>query len=311
MIGSLADRIYQAQCIGNVEPIEYMVPYPSTQSLLEGQNIKFSDQVIYKKDNITNLQFYELVQQTAHWLNELGIKPRERVIIQQLGTPQTEILLFGIWHLGAIGVIVENKNIVPIDDLKDLAKKIPAEIDLINKIEPYPIFFDPKYKSLLSDEALVFISKDKSIRLSHYNLLVNTNSIQKALDLRIRTKLFCDIEPTSTAWVVFKAILPIYAGCLYTRSDPEIVFSFHDVNKNNGFQLRNDWKNLGKFDDHHFGICPENTAAFCIGNTPVHLTHYEKDGSALKIQGHSVMMGYLNDQANEIGFRDNALYLMS
>ncbi|MEC7848787.1 MAG: hypothetical protein VX736_03655, partial [Candidatus Neomarinimicrobiota bacterium] len=61
----------------------------------------------------------------------------------------------------------------------------------------------------------------------------------------------------------------------------------------------------------HFGVCPENTAAFCIGNTPVHLTHYEKDGSALKIQGHSVMMGYLNDQANEIGFRDNALYLMS
>ena len=57
MIGSLADRIYRAQCIGNVEPIEYMVPYPSTQSLLEGQNIKFSDQVIYKKDNITNLQF--------------------------------------------------------------------------------------------------------------------------------------------------------------------------------------------------------------------------------------------------------------
>ena len=96
MIGSLADRIYRAQCIGNVEPIEYMVPYPSTQSLLEGQNIKFSDQVIYKKDNITNLQFYELVQQTAHWLNGLGIKPRERVIILQLGTPQTEILLFGI-----------------------------------------------------------------------------------------------------------------------------------------------------------------------------------------------------------------------
>ena len=143
MTGSLADRIYRAQCIGNVEPIEYMVPYPSTQSLLEGQNIKFSDQVIYEKDNITNLQLYELVQQTAHWLNELGIKPRERVIIQQLGTPQTEILLFGIWHLGAIGIIVENKNIVPIDELKGLAKKIPAKIDLINKIEPYPTFLTP------------------------------------------------------------------------------------------------------------------------------------------------------------------------
>jgi len=62
MTTSLADRIYRAQCIGNVEPIEYKVPYPSTQSLIEGQNIKFSDQVIYEKENITNLQFYELVQ---------------------------------------------------------------------------------------------------------------------------------------------------------------------------------------------------------------------------------------------------------
>ena len=38
----LKERIYKAQCIGNVEPIEYMIPYPSMRSLIEGQNIKFS-----------------------------------------------------------------------------------------------------------------------------------------------------------------------------------------------------------------------------------------------------------------------------
>ena len=310
MTASLADRIYRAQCIGNVEPIEYMVPYPSTQSLIEGQNIKFSDQIIYKKKNITNLRFYEFVQQTAHWLDGLGIQPKDRVIIQQLEFPQTEILLFGIWHLGAIGVLIENEIIIPIDKIKNFAKKIPAKINLISEIKSFPTFFDPKYKALLSDEALVFITKDKSIRLSHYNLLVNTNSIQKALDLKVRTKLSCNLRPISTAWVVFKAILPIYAGCLYTESNPDIIFSFSDVNQKNGFQLRNDWENLEEFENHHFGICPENTAAFCLGDSPVHLTHYEKGKSELKIQGHSVMMGYLNDKANEIGFRDDALYLM-
>jgi len=310
MTASLADRIYRAQCIGNVEPIEYMVPYPSTQSLIEGQNIKFSDQIIYKKKNITNLRFYEFVQQTAHWLDGLGIQPKDRVIIQQLEFPQTEILLFGIWHLGAIGVLIENEIIIPIDKIKNFAKKIPAKINLISEIKSFPTFFDPKYKALLSDEALVFINKDKSIRLSHYNLLVNTNSIQKALDLKVRTKLSCNLRPISTAWVVFKAILPIYAGCLYTESNPDIIFSFSDVNQKNGFQLRNDWENLEEFENHHFGICPENTAAFCLGDSPVHLTHYEKGKSELKIQGHSVMMGYLNDNANEIGFRDEALYLM-
>ena len=308
MTASLADQIYQAQCIGNVEPIEYMVPYPSTQSLIEGQNIKFSDQVIYEKENITNLQFYELVQQTAHWLVELGIQPKERVIVQQLEFPQSEILLFGIWHLGAVGVLIENEKNISTDEIIKISKKIPAKINLISEIKSFPISFDPQYKPLLSDEALVFIDKNNSIRLSHYNLLVNTNSIQKALDLKARTKLFCNLQPVSTAWVVFKAMLPIYAGCLYTESNPDIIFSFSGVGQKNGFQLRNDWENLEEFENHHFGICPENTAAICLGKSPVHLTHYEKGKSELKIQGHSVMMGYLNDKTNEIGFRDGALY---
>ena len=311
MTASLADQIYRAQCIGNVEPIEYMVPYPSTQSLIEGQNIKFSDQVIYEKENITNLQFYELVQQTAHWLVELGIQPKERVIVQQLEFPQSEILLFGIWHLGAVGVLIENEKNISTDEIIKISKKIPAKINLISEIKSFPISFDPQYKPLLSDEALVFIDKNNSIRLSHYNLLVNTNSIQKALDLKARTKLFCNLQPVSTAWVVFKAMLPIYAGCLYTESNPDIIFSFSGVGQKNGFQLRNDWENLEEFENHHFGICPENTAAICLGKSPVHLTHYEKGKSELKIQGHSVMMGYLNDKTNEIGFRDGALYLKS
>ena len=287
-----------------------MVPYPSTQSLIEGQNIKFSDQVIYEKENITNLQFYELVQQTAHWLDELGIQPKERVIVQQLEFPQSEILLFGIWHLGAVGVLIENEKNISTDKIIKISKKIPTKINLISEIKSFPTSFDPQYKALLSDEALVFIDKYKSIRLSHYNLLVNTNSIQKALDLKVRTKLFCNLQPVSTAWVVFKAMLPIYAGCLYTESNPDIIFSFSGVDQKNGFQLRNDWENLEEFENHHFGICPENTASFCLGKAPVHLTHYEKGKSELKIQGHSVMMGYLNDKTNEIGFRDGALYLM-
>ena len=54
----LKQRIYNAQCIGNVEPIEYMIPYPSMRSLIEGQNIKYGNQLIIKSDNITNLKYY-------------------------------------------------------------------------------------------------------------------------------------------------------------------------------------------------------------------------------------------------------------
>ena len=40
-MSELKKQIYKAQCIGNVEPIEYMVPYPNLRALIEGQNIKY------------------------------------------------------------------------------------------------------------------------------------------------------------------------------------------------------------------------------------------------------------------------------
>ena len=46
MKNNLEERIYSAQTIGNVEPIEYMTPYPSIRSLIEGQTIKFGEQTI-------------------------------------------------------------------------------------------------------------------------------------------------------------------------------------------------------------------------------------------------------------------------
>ena len=38
MRSQIEKKIYQAQTIGNVAPIEYMVPYPNTSALIEGQN---------------------------------------------------------------------------------------------------------------------------------------------------------------------------------------------------------------------------------------------------------------------------------
>ena len=103
-------NIYNAQCIGNVEPIEFMIPYPSMRSLIEGQNIKYSKQTIIKEPSITNLDFYNYIQRTANWLDYLGATPKQSVIIPKLEYPQSEILLYGIWQLGAIAVIKANLN---------------------------------------------------------------------------------------------------------------------------------------------------------------------------------------------------------
>ena len=301
----LEKRIYQAQCIGNVEPIEYMIPYPSMRSLIEGQNIKFSEQVIIEDSSITNLKFYGLVQQTAHWLDSIGLKPGERIIISELEYPQAEILLYGIWHLGAIAVIPANMDVDRVKQKSDTSLLVDQGIDLFENIKDFPTKFEPKYKPLLNDEALVTFEKEQGIRLSHYNLLVNVNSIQKVLSIKSRTRYKSSLEPRSTGWVVFQAILPIYCGCIYDTVNPD----FRIGETGNDFNLRYDLQNMSEFSKTDIAICPENSAGLSLEGLPVHLTDFSLKNGELKLQGHSVMMGYLDDSANESSFRNKALYI--
>jgi len=301
----LHKRIYQAQCIGNIEPIEYMIPYPSLRSVIEGQNIKFSKQVIHKKSGITNQSFYEFVQKTAHWLEKIGLKPKERTILPELEFPQAEILLFGVWHMGAIAVLHSNETLETVMDKCKTNHVIDSDIDLFKTINNFPNYFDPKHKPLLDDEALITFEKGVGIRLSHYNLLVNANSIQKAIGLKSRTRFSCPLLANSSAWVVLKAILPIYCGCIYDDENPEMVIA----NTGGDFTLRNDLKNLSSFGENELAACPENSAVLALGKSPLHLTNLTLNENALIVQGHSVMMGYLDDEMNESSFLDNALHL--
>lgn len=77
MTDNLSNRIYRAQTLGNVEPIEYMTPYPNLHALVEGQNVKHHGKMIYADLGMTNLDFYTQVQKIANWLVSTGLKPKE------------------------------------------------------------------------------------------------------------------------------------------------------------------------------------------------------------------------------------------
>ena len=130
---SLKNKIYNAQCIGNVEPIEYMTPYPSMRSLVEGQTIKFSDQIMMDESKITNKEFLSYIQQTSNWLESLGIEPKQRVIIPKLAYPQGEILLYGIWNLGASAVLPSDLSIDEVKKRSDTKHSITSKIDLFKE----------------------------------------------------------------------------------------------------------------------------------------------------------------------------------
>ena len=182
---------------------------------------------------------------------------------------------------------------------------IPNEINLFNEIKKFPEKHNTKYKPNLSEEALLTFETGNGIKLSHYNLLVNANSIQKALNIKSRTKIYCNLEPNTSAWAVFKAILPIYSGCIFDKDNPDLSINTQDGN----YSLRYDFKNLKEFSNNDIAICPENTAAISVGPHPIHLTDFFLNKSNLKLKGHSVMMGYLDQQLNNLSFKKDGFFI--
>jgi len=302
---SLKTKIYNAQCIGNVEPIEYMTPYPSIRSLVEGQTIKFSDQIMMDELKLTNKEFLSYIQKTSNWLESLGVEPKQRVIIPKLTYPQGEILLYGIWNLGASAVLPSDLSMEEVKKRSGTNHSITSKIDLFKEIVHHSDKFEPRYKPLLNNEAILSFEKAAGIRLSHYNLLVNVNGIQKAIRLKSRTRFHCDLLVGSICWVVFQVILPIYCGCIYDDRKPEVTIGL----SNNDYNLRKDIMNIDEFSENDIAICMENTAALSLGKTPLHLSDYDIKEDYLKIKGHSVMMGYLDDSINETSFDNDGLII--
>ncbi len=299
----LEKKAYNAQCIGNVQPIEYMIPYPSMRSLIEGQTIKFSEQIIIQETNITNEQFFSYVQQASNWLENLGLNPKERLMLPNLGHPQTEILLYGIWNLGSSAVLEPNRVNNKLKIKSKARDLIDPNTNLFNELQKYSKVFEPKYKPLLYDEAIISFEKKHGVRLSHYNLLINANGLQKGTNLNSRSRFCCNVEFGTSCWVILSAVLPIYSGCIYDSIKPDLTFGY----ANSDYVLRSDLRNINSFNKNEIAVCAENSAVLSIGNKPIHLTSYKTFNRFIKIKGHSVMLGYLDDMINQRSYTNSGL----
>lgn len=296
-------EIYQAQCIGNVEPIEYMIPYPSMRSLIEGQNIKYSDQIIIEDPSMTNYEFYVLVQKTAVWLTKLGIEPKARIIINGNNPLFKKLLLFGIWQAGSTAIISNSASINNIKKETQATFEIYIDENIFEEISELDENFIPKYKPLLSDEALIIYKHSTGIKLSHYNLLVNTNSIQKVLGYPSQSRVSIRIPCDSIGWVILGSILPIYSGYIIDNKNPDFTIGLDNCD----FNIRYDLKNIFNYSKNDIGICEENSGCISLGSKPIHLTNFLLNKNTMKISGHSVMMGYLDDLKNQNSFFDKSL----
>ena len=73
--------------------------------------------------------------------------------------------------------------------------------------------------------------------------------------------------------------------------------------------IRTDLENISKYNETDLAICPENGAVLALGQDPMHLTKFQIQKDKIKIQGHSLMMGYLDNNINDEQFHDGAFFL--
>ena len=297
--------IYKAQTIGNIEPIEYMIPYPSTQAIIEGQIIKYKNEKVFKDYGLTNNDFFNSIQRISNWLNDQGILPKDKVVIDDNSFLNSILLLYGLWHIGAIAVFLEKENHSPKKKLN--VKCLDYSGDLKKITESHSSHYIPKYKPLLNDDAVVVVSNDKTVFLSHYGLLVNANGLQKLLSLKQQQSFFCDIKPKTSFWVVLCAILPIYAMTTFTSKSPSIILTYDDIDVKAGFKLREDWENINNYEINELALCKENSAVLALNNNPIHLTDYKIIDNELWLKGHSLMNGYF--EKDKMVFKDDYLII--
>ena len=303
----LKKQIYQAQCIGNVEPIEYMVPYPNLRSLIDGQNIKYGEKMVYAQLGLTSDKLYRMAQQAANWFISLGVRPSDRIMLETLPFPESEVAALGAWTLGCSIIIIGDADF-------DGAKKatqpkliISNTMEWMEKIKSFSEEFNPDFKSLLEDEAVVFWKNNTGIRLSHYNILVNTNGIQHAIGLYENQSFYVHIEANSMPWVVLQIVLPLYTGAPIDKENADLTFG----ESKSDYLIQYNWSSIKNSQPNELNVCNENTAFISIGNRPIHLTSVDDINQPKGVSGHSVMMGYLDDTINRKVFTNRELLIQN
>ncbi len=318
---SLQDRIYQAQCYGSVEPIEYMVPYPNLGTLVVGQNIKLADRIWYSPLEMTYAELYRKIQQTANWLESKDISNHDRVLLVNCPSPETEILAFGIWSIGATLVLAGDEEIGGAITTTKPKLIIATNLNPVGTIEyttpgsiaeacrTIPGKYQVKHQALLSDEALVLWVAGSGVRLSHYNLLINASGTLSQFAPINDSILHIDLPTDSSAWAVLQTILPIYAGIGMSPDEGNFRIGL-DQSEPADYCLNYDLTS-NSIDDRQIHILPEATAVLKIGDRPIPLTEIsEKNTGKIIVSGHSVMMGYTDDKSNEQSFTESGLEIL-
>ena len=115
-----------------------------------------------------------------------------------------------------------------------------------------------------------------------------------------------DIPKSNTTFLVLNTILPLYAGSSITDENADIIFS---TKTDSSYKIKFEWNELVDSKPQSLYVLPETTAILAIGSRPNHLLSIKIEDNTYKINGHSVMTGYVDDNINSQVFKDDSLII--
>ena len=103
-------------------------------------------------------------------------------------------------------------------------------------------------------------------------------------------------------------MLPLYSGTAITNKDADITIGIENQYHNSDYIIKLNWNEISN-KKNIIHILEENTSVLCIGNKPIHMTSLKISNNYISVNGHSIMMGYINKKNNATVFKNNSMII--
>jgi len=154
----------------------------------------------------------------------------------------------------------------------------------------------PNPKPRLEADAVWQIDGDRTIRLSHYNCLVNCYALKRTLNLPMGTRLWYTDDHRDSAWVILTALFPFYGGYILDPQAPDVQIG---TGANDDFHIQRRWTTLTDTHPQSLYYLPEHTAFVAVGSKTLPFMDLQIESKALIIRGHAVMNGYIDAEQTQ------------
>jgi long-chain acyl-CoA synthetase len=292
----IATNIRKARTLRGAAPDQYDVPWRSFAHLLDERARLTPDQIylIYYPDQIgvrseySYFAFNRRVNQVANYLRDvLGVQRGERVATLAFNHPDTMLIFFACWKIGAVATpqnaseddariafILQNgecRLLLAMPEYLERARAIqpnapclqqivPIDDAYQNRLDDQSAQFTAPVDNMLQDEAMLVYTSGttgapKGLMLSQYNLFADCKAMAEWQGMTAASRMMCILPLHHMNGINVTHVLPMLVGA--------------SVVLNRGFKAGAFWKRMAAERVHIVSVVPTILQFLCEANEDI------------------------------------------